>query len=165
VRPTLVLLTGRMLEECREAGDWLRDRAMKGGYKNKHGWAGSDQLARQQHRDAECGCKAASIVYNLKYEWRVRVNYFKRPDLGYATEVRTMRRLVIRLDDSDHNIFVLVRGHYPNPNWMVYGSIKGKAAKRPEWWGTPNDRPPCWWVPDEYLLPPNFTPEQTNNQQ
>lgn len=80
---------------------------------------------------------------------------FKGPDLGLRYQVRTRSKawyqLIVRPDDSDNDIFVLVTGKCPI--FKIRGWILGKDAKKPEWEQTYGNRPPAFFVPQEFLNP------------
>lgn len=96
----------------------------------------------------------ALAKYLGKY-WDGSVNTFKRQgDVGQI-QVRTRSRddfeLLVRPDDRDEDIFVLVVGQAPR--YRVVGWIRGSEAKRPEWQQTYGQRPPAYFVPQASLKP------------
>lgn len=96
-------------------------------------------------------CRARGIY------WEASINSLKRPDIGNI-QIRTRTShywdLIVREDDDDSAIFVLVTCSLPllgDGVFRVHGSIRGAAAKRPEWLQARNGRPPTWFVPQGSL--------------
>lgn len=77
------------------------------------------------------------------------------PDVGHSIEVRrntrTSGRLVIRPNDPEDRIYVLVRGEYPL--FDVVGWIRGADGKREEWLDNPYNNWPAYFIPAEALTP------------
>jgi len=161
--PVLVRLTDLEIQQCKQFGTRIRQESLRLGLRDKHGFDGNPELALLHHISGACGELAASKVYRFK--WEQRINIFHAPDLGCATQVRTLRRrhydLIVRPADSDDHFFILVTGQYPHPVFWVIGHIKGRNAKRPEWFVTVNNRPRAYFVPQRHLAAP--PPQQQTN--
>lgn len=89
--------------------------------------------------------------------WPGTVNAHSAPDVG-PYEIRCRHRegdpLIIRPNDKDDATYVLLIGQ--NGRYRVIGSILGRLAKRPEWFGNPTsktNRPPAYFVPQAALTP------------
>jgi len=116
------------------------------------------ECSRLEDFQKRCSCNYGEIATGGVYDipWVPKVNNFTGPDLGEKIQVRTLtcKDLYIRPKDfekyPDH-WFVLVHGQYPCPIMWVVGHINCTKATRIGWWGTPNDRPPCWWIKPEQL--------------
>ena len=81
--------------------------------------------------------------------WNGSVNTYKvGGDVGLI-QVRTRSKhdydLIVRHDDRDEDIFVLVTGKMPN--YQIRGWIQGGEAKQDEWVKTHGGRPAAWFVP------------------
>lgn len=122
--------------------------ALKRGLPDRHGFTG---LGWDIHVEGACG--ELAVAKALGRYWNGSVNTFKvGGDVG-AMQVRTRSRshyeLLIRPDDKDQDVFVLVTG--TSPKFKVVGWIKGKDAKRVEWLQTHGGRPPAYFVPQKSL--------------
>lgn len=114
----------------------------------------SRQPSIENHIQSGGAERAVAKLLNLN--WHASINTFRDgvPDVGGAIEVRYRREsfeLKVKSDDHDDRYYVLVRGALPH--YEVIGWIKGKDAKRPEWWKNPGDHKPAFFVPDEHLRP------------
>jgi hypothetical protein len=97
-----------------------------------------------------------AVAKRLNLDWHASINTFADgvADVGGAIEVRYRRldyELKVRERDHDDRYFVLVRGALPD--YEIIGWLKGKDAKRPEWWKDPGLHGPAFFVPDPYLKP------------
>jgi len=124
--------------------------SLKKGLKDAHG-ANKDN-GWDMHIEGACG--EAAVAKALNIYWSGTVDTFKRGgDLGSFIQVRTRSKnyyeLIVRKDDRDDDVFVLVTGKAPSFN--VVGWILGKDAKNPEWIQTYGGREAAWFVPHEKL--------------
>lgn len=97
-------------------------------------------------------CAEMAVAKFLGTYWSGSVNSFKLPDLRNVQVRHTSRssgRLIVRQNDSDLDVYVLVTG--TAPTFRVHGGIRGRDAKRDEWLSDPNGRGPAWFVPPEAL--------------
>lgn len=122
--------------------------SLRKGLKDSYGFKGDGWGA---HIEGDCGELAAAKALN-RY-WGGSVDTFKRGgDVG-PIQVRTRSKphyeLIVREDDPDDAIFVLLTGSCPT--YEVVGTIKGSEAKQPEWLKTHGGRPPAYFVPHEAL--------------
>lgn len=103
--------------------------------------------------EGACGELAAAKALNLF--WDGGVNTFSAPDLQPNIQVRTSSNhdwgLIVRRNDKDDEIFVLVTG--VSPEFVVRGWIVGKSAKNNKWFRTYNNRPEAYFVPQSALNP------------
>jgi hypothetical protein len=118
------------------------------GLEDKHGFDGEPWNIDIEGAAGEIAAAKALGVY-----WGASVNTFKvGGDVG-GLEIRTRSKseyeLLIRDNDPDDSIFVLVTGR--SPNFEVVGWMKGKDAKREEWKQTHGGRPPAYFVPQSEL--------------
>lgn len=103
----------------------------------------------QAHIEGACGEIAAAKATG-KY-WGGSIGTFKaQGDLdGCGWEVRTRSRhdfdLIVRDDDADDRIFILVTGYAPN--YSVRGWILAADAKRDEWRKDYGGHGPAYFVP------------------
>lgn len=124
--------------------------ALKDGRANVFGFDGDDWGI---HIEGACGEIAAAKAMN-RY-WSASVNTFKNGgDVGQI-QVRTRSRadydLLIRDNDRDGDVFVLVTGKIPN--FCVRGWIVGLDGKKDVWRKGHGGRPPAWFVPQSALQP------------
>ena len=99
------------------------------------------------------GCRGElALAKALGEEWDESVNTFKNPDVGdvqvRATEL-DRGSLIIRPNDPDDHMYVLVTG--VAPNFIVRGYIYGKDAKHAKFVRSPNGREPAYFVPQSAL--------------
>lgn len=95
-----------------------------------------------------------AVAKALGLYWEGGVDTFKAPDIG-TFQVRSSRhengRLIVRNNDKDEDIFILVVGKAPN--YEIVGWIKGAEAKCDAYLDDPNNLRPAWFVPQEDLHP------------
>ncbi|VIO80084.1 hypothetical protein [Bradyrhizobium ivorense] len=101
----------------------------------------------------EGACGELAVAKALGLYWTGSVNSFKcGGDVG-AIQVRTRSRadyeLIIRDDDRDEDVFVLVTGRCPT--YEVIGKIIGRKGKRDEWRRCHGGRQAAWFVPHAAL--------------
>lgn len=117
--------------------------------RDKHGFTGDGWGIHIEGALGECALAKALNRY-----WEGGVNTFKAGDVG-ALQVRTRSNpeydLLIRPDDPDRDIFVLVTGEMPC--YTIHGWIRGWEAKRPEFLKPYGNRPAAYFVPKEELKP------------
>lgn len=84
--------------------------------------------------------------------WPAGVGTFKAPDVG-SVQVRATERhdnsLIIRSNDKDEDVYVLVTGSAPQYN--IVGWIRGADGKNPSFVKTPNGGAPAYFVPQSKL--------------
>jgi len=124
-------------------------QAMAKGLKDKHGLRAQDRW--RVHIEGACGEIAFAKAMNMY--WSPSVNTFKgHPDIG-SFEIRTRSQqnydLLVREDDEDDRIFVLVVGMAPQ--FRLVGWLTGKEAKQQRYLQTYGDRPPAYFVPQDKL--------------
>lgn len=100
---------------------------------------------------AECAlAKALGLYWDAGMHFRPEG---KRGDVG-PHAVRSTNRLdgclIVRPTDFDDVPYWLIITATP-PHFTICGFIEGEAAKRPEWWRSPNDRPGAYFVPQSAL--------------
>jgi hypothetical protein len=124
--------------------------ALRAGRPDRHGYQG---LGWTEHCEGACG--ELVVAKALGTYWSGSVNTFKVPDLGGNLQVRTRSEdnyeLIVRINDSNDDRFVLVTGRAPI--FHVRGWISGGAAKREEWLQTHAGRPAAYFVPQIALQP------------
>jgi hypothetical protein len=85
--------------------------------------------------------------------WSGSVNSFKGPDCGQNVQIRSTHHdygcLIIRHQDSDNDIYVLLVGVCPT--FTICGWIKGVDGKSEEFAQSPNGRPPAFFIPQHKL--------------
>lgn len=107
----------------------------------------------QVHIEGACG--EVAVAKAMGRYWGGSVNTFKaQGDLdSVGWEIRTRAEhsydLIIRDDDQDDRVFVLVTGKAPN--YVVRGWIKAGDAKREEWRKNYGGHQPAYFVPQSEL--------------
>lgn len=103
------------------------------------------------HIEGACGEAAAAKALDIY--WNGSVNTFKTGgDVGpYQVRTRSDHTfdLIVREDDADDRVFILVRGRVPN--FDVVGWIRASDAKCAKWVQTYGGRPPAYFVPASAL--------------
>lgn len=123
--------------------------AIRRGYRPKHGM--SDKKAWGAHIEGSCG-ELAYAKFAGVY-WEGPINTFKKGgDVG-DIQVRTRSKdewdLIVRDDDDDKNVFVLVVGMAPI--YRMVGWLRAKDAKKEEYKQFYGNRPPAFFVPQNEL--------------
>lgn len=124
--------------------------AVKAGRHDKHGAASGGW---QIHIEGALG--ELAVAKCLGRFWSGAINTFKDADIGTRIQVRTRSRhdydLIVREDDGDSDLFVLVTG--VAPSYRVKGWLSGKEAKNPAWLASHGNREPAFFVPASALRP------------
>lgn len=146
-----VAVTLNWHEVCLAAhvGLWRRINAVKQGKRDIHGYEGAGWDA---NIEGACGELAAAKA--LGRYWDGSVETWKRPDIG-DLQIRTRSQshygLLVRPDDDDDDIFVLVTGKCPE--FTVRGWLHGRDSKRQQWLNEHGGRPAAYFVPQSSLRP------------
>jgi len=133
-------------------------QALKQGLPQCHG--AKDEEMWRYHIEGAAGEMAFAKAMNI--HWGAHSNVFKAPDVGSIIQIRTRSNadwdLIVRDNDSDDEIFVLVTGEIPN--YRIVGWIKGSDAKKAEWYKDMGKRgKPAYFVPQECLNPLSLLPK------
>ena len=144
-----VVLTINEAKLAASVGMHRHMEAISHGLPDKHGFTAEDGWTI--HIQGAAGEIAAAKALN-RY-WNGSVNTFKRGgDVG-KLQVRTRSRmdydLIVRPDDRDSDVFILVLGGIPS--FRVAGWILGSDAKCEAWLQTHGNRPAAYFVPQESL--------------
>lgn len=129
-------------------------RALADRRPDRHGFVPKDgDTGWSLHIEGACGEVAVAKVLNRF--WNGSVDSFKSGgDVG-DVQVRTRSRheyeLIVRQDDRDSDVFILVTGRAPT--FRVVGYILGRDAKRPEFEQRHGNRPAAYFVPHSVLTP------------
>jgi hypothetical protein len=119
------------------------------GYNGDHGW--------QIQIEGALGEIATAKFLNIY--WDSSVNTWKTEDLR-GIQVRTRSKdyydLIVRKDDPDEDIYVLVTGRYGK--YIIRGWIEGSKAKNPQWIQPYGDRERAYFVPQKLLNPMETIP-------
>jgi hypothetical protein len=112
--------------------------------------------------DIQGACGELAAAKAVDRYWSGSVNAGKSPDLG-PYQVRTSLRengdLVLRDNDKDEEITILVRGRAPH--FEVVGWIRNRDGKRKEYYRSlVAGRPPAFVVPYEKLNPMEKLPSE-----
>lgn len=136
--------------ELRIAGMVAVERrlASMGVMDDQHGYDGTNAF-EQEFQSA-----AAEVAFakGMDSFYDGSVNTFKRPDVGRFQVRHTSLpdgKLIVRRNDPDQDIFVLVTGSAPE--FEIVGGIRGQDAMKEEYRQSPNGRPPAWFVPQDKL--------------
>ena len=105
------------------------------------------------HIEGACGEAAAAKALNVY--WSGSQGTFKTGGDVYTYQIRTRSDhtydLIVRDDDADDAVFILVRGRVPH--FDVVGWILASHAKQPQWSQTYGGRPAAYFVPASALHP------------
>lgn len=133
--------------------------AIRQNLPDRHGYDGDGWSIHTEGAAGEMAFAKAVGLY-----WNGSVNTFKREGDVVGYEVRTRSRhnyeLIIRPNDPDDRIYVLVTGR--SPDFRVVGWIRGRDGKRPEWLRTYGNRPAAHFVPHGALKPLEALPIRRN---
>ena len=105
-------------------------------------------------RDIQAAAAEQAFAKARNKYWDYSVNTFKKPDVGDVQIRHTTRnsgKLIVRPDDSDEEIFVLVTGEIPE--FTIRGYMRGCEAKQDQFIDNPGGGKPCWMVPQKDLRP------------
>lgn len=146
-----VTLTPREVWIANAIGGMRQFEAVRKNLPDKYGCSSPDGWGL--HIEGCAGEIAAARV--LDRYWSPSVNTFKTEgDVG-SLQVRTRSNdgydLIVREDDGDNDLFVLVLGKIPE--FEVVGWIRGADAKRSEWLNGYGGRPPAYFAPRSALHP------------
>jgi hypothetical protein len=146
-----VILTNEERRAATQLGCRRHAEAVAAGRPDAHGFIGSEGL--RMHIEGAMGEIAAARA--LGVEFTPTCNTFKDPDLPYGIQVRTRSRhdydLIVRDDDADAEMFVLVTGS--NGSYVVHGWMLGDEAKQDRWRRMHGGRPAAYFVPKNELRP------------
>jgi hypothetical protein len=102
-------------------------------------------------------CAEMAVAKLLNRYWSASVDTYTRgADVGKVIQVRWRSkdhyRLIVRPHDKEEHFYFLVRGRAPEFN--VVGFIRGKDAKRQEWYEEHGGYAGAYFVPDKALREP-----------
>jgi len=148
----IVTLSWWELAAASEVGRMRQLAAVRAGRPDRHGFKGPGW---DVHIEGAAGEMA--VAKGLGLYWDASVDTFKgSPDLP-GIQVRTRSRddydLIVRPDDPDNEVFVLVTGR--SPTFWLRGWINGREAKQEQWKRTYGGRPGAFFVPVSALHPVN----------
>ena len=154
--PIWVTLTSSELLSAGSIGLARHAKSIKRGQPDCHGYGGDSGWSL--HIEGACGELAAAKASG-RY-WPATIDSFKNGDDVSGFQVRTRSKhewdLIIRDDDKDDRIFVLVTGQAPR--YAVRGWIRARDGKKDEHVREHGSRPSAWFVPQVALLPMETLP-------
>ncbi len=113
------------------------------GYTPKDPWG--------SHIEGACG--ELGFAKGLNFYWDGGVNTYSLGQDVFLYQVRTRslptNDLIIRPQDKDDDVFVLVVGKAPN--FTIVGWIFGFEAKQKQFWQVTEQGDPAWFVPQAAL--------------
>lgn len=140
-----VSLTDYELRLAAHAGVERQLEALRLGRQDNHGFAGAGW---DLHIEGACAEVAVAKATGRYWDAVVRRPEDLAGDVGRGLQVRSTRRsngcLIIHPTDPDEAAFVLVVAAPPAFN--IIGWIRGREAKRDEWWREDTGRP-AFFVP------------------
>jgi hypothetical protein len=144
-----VVLSWHEVAMASEIGRLRQLASIKASRLDRHGFSGNGW---DVHIEGACGELAAAKYLDLY--WDGSVDTFKANDLPLI-QVRTRSRhdyeLLVRPEDDDEAIWVLVTGQ--SPCFWLRGWLMGRECKRFEWVREHGGRPPAYFVPTLGLRP------------
>ena len=123
----------------------------------KRGWESKFASHNQWQNHIEGACGELAVAKVMGRYWGGSINTFKRGGDIDSTgwEVRTRSNhdfdLIVRDDDPDGRVFILVTGKAPD--YRVWGWIKSEDAKRNEWLKDYGGYGKAYFVPQAALRP------------
>lgn len=133
-------------------GNKRYEEAILQNKKDSYGFKKSPEESRQIHIDGAIGEVAFAKAMNWFYSGSVNT-YKNGGDVG-AIQVRTRSKhsydLIVRNNDRDNDIFVLVTGCISD-NYIIHGWIIAKDAKNQKFSKSYGNRPSAYFVTKEYL--------------
>lgn len=150
---TRVTLSRSELDECEQIALLLESNSC--GLKDR--FETSKPASVHYRKGSCCGELAASLVYQLEWNARTRINNFGGPDLGNNTAVRTRGKdhysLCIYPHEQGNYIFVFVTGAWPIAHYNVWGHIRGDRGRQIGWYGIMKGCVyPGHWIAKEHLI-------------
>ena len=131
-----------------------QEESLRKGLKDKHGCDGSDGFSI--HIQGAAG--EMVLAKYLQIYWMGSVNTFTKINDVANFEVKTRSKdsyqLLVRRDNKDSDIFVLVVGTIPN--FKIIGWLSGQEAKQEKWLKFHGDREGAYFVPNEELKSPSL---------
>lgn len=109
----------------------------------------------QAHIEGACG--EVAVAKALGKYWGGSINTFKDggdiASTGWEVRTRSDHKhdLIVRDDDPNERIFILVTGQ--SPSFRIHGWILARDAKREEWLKNYGGFGPAYFVPKEHLRP------------
>jgi hypothetical protein len=149
----LVELTEEQFQHAIKIGERRQEEALQKRLPDKYGFDGVAGLAI--HIEGAAG--ELAVAETLRIPWGATVNTFKQvADLADNVEIRTRSKssydLIVRPDDKDQSIFILVLRTAPK-KFNVVGWIQAAEAKQEKWLQTYGHRPSAYFVPQSALKP------------
>jgi len=146
-----VIMTEEEYQRAVKVGTLRHEESKKQGLQQAYGATG-------YNLDTDIMGASGELAYCIytNQPWSGSINTFKAPDVGVNVQIRTApvgnrkNRLIVREEDKDEDLFVLVLAE--GRQFRIVGSILGKDAKNDKYQDAPNGRPPAWFVPQEDLL-------------
>ena len=148
---TTISLTGLEIPIVRYVGGMRNKSAIEKGRTDAHGFDGDPLKIHVDGKAGETGfCK-----WGGTYD-EPTIDTFKGPDVGARIQVRTRSEdwhdLIVRKDDNDDHIFVLVVGSIPT--LRIAGWTLGGEAKQERWLQRHGGREAAYFVPQSFLRDP-----------
>lgn len=148
-----VTLSDAQVERADAVANARQSRSSARRSRNQHGFDSGRRSEAAIHIQGARGELAVAIA--LGQPWQGSVDTFKQGgDVG-PLQVRCRSHpdwdLLVRTDDPDEAIYVLVTG--TDRVYNVVGWIRGRDAKRPEWIRSHGGREAAWFVPQSALTP------------
>jgi hypothetical protein len=148
-KPITVTLTWAEAEIAVTLGARRQLESLQKGLKDSYGFDGADGWT--VHIEGAAGEIAFAKHYGIYPVYSVGT--FKAPDFGKNIQIRTRSNrkydLLVRPDANDDDIYVLVLGKMPE--YMIWGWMQAKEAKKEGWLETYGGRPPAYFPQKEFL--------------
>jgi hypothetical protein len=148
MRDIVVMLT---IGEMMEAATTGCARHIKSVFDKRKGRARAEEEKGWQINIEGAAGEIALAKWRGEY-WEAHIDNFDGGDVG-KDQVRTTKHpgghLILREKDRGDDIFYLLTGE--SPRFVIRGWILGREGKREKYFGTPNNRPKVWWVPQSEL--------------
>lgn len=150
----LVALTPWEYKACMDVAATRMATSNEAGW--NHGSTYQRTYLQRTQEEIVGACGEMAVAKVLDCYWSPSVNTFHaQTDLPRSMEVRATARptgrLIIRNNDPDDRIYILVVGE--PPNLTVVGWILGAEAKKDQWQENPHGHRQAWFVPQDQLCP------------
>lgn len=147
MKRVLIELTHAELMVALQVGGMRRLKGIQNGArKNLHAKKSDWQT------DVDGAAAEIAVAKYLGVYWSCHIDTFKAPDVAGFQVRSTLYRdghLIVRPNDPDGDIFVLVTGEAPR--YCLAGALRGGDAKREEFVYQSEGEADCWRVPQHRL--------------
>lgn len=129
-------------------------RKVIAGRRNDHGGVSERGMLKRWADTFNGLLGEIAVCRALNLPWHPGSRSISYGEVGGVAEARATDHhgghMLVYNNDADGKWILLAVGCYPR--FRLVGGMKAALAKRAEWWRSDAD-PPCFWVPQDSLLP------------